>query len=91
MHALINGYVFRDPERKTAKSGAPYAKATIKDGRGDETIFVSVMAFRECIDALMQATDGDAISVAGELKLRCYEKNGEWKPAADVIAIKLSC
>ena len=86
MYALINGYVFRDPERKTAKSGIDYAKASIKEGRGDETIFVSVTAFRDCADALMQARDGDAISVMGELKLRAYEKDGQPKAAADIMA-----
>ena len=69
MYALINGYVFRDPERKTAKSGIDYAKASIKEGRGDETIFVSVTAFRDCADALMQARDGDAISVSSNCAL----------------------
>jgi hypothetical protein len=41
MYALISGYLFRDPELKTSKSGAPYAKATIKEGNGDETVFAS--------------------------------------------------
>jgi single-stranded DNA-binding protein len=90
MHALITGCLFRDPERKTSKSGTPYAKATVKEGKGDETVFASITAFRDTADELMSAKDGDAINVMGELKLRCYEKNGTWRPAVDVLANKVT-
>jgi single-stranded DNA-binding protein len=53
-------------------------------------IFASVTAFAEAADILMQAKDGDAINVVGELKMRVYEKNGEWRPAADVLANKVT-
>jgi single-stranded DNA-binding protein len=90
MYALITGYLFRDPELKTSKSGASYAKATVKEGRVDETIFASIVAFRNVADELMSAKDGDAINVMGELKLRCYEKDGTWRPSADVVANKVT-
>jgi single-stranded DNA-binding protein len=91
MYALLNGYLFGDPEEKTSKAGKPYVKATLKEGRGDETIFVSVTAFQgTTADALLLGKDGDAVNIMGELKLRCYEKNGEWRPAADVIANKVT-
>jgi hypothetical protein len=55
MYALINGYLFRDAERKTSKAGTSYVKAIVKQGRGDETIFATVMAFRDAAEALMTA------------------------------------
>jgi single-stranded DNA-binding protein len=90
MYALITGYLFRDPEMKTSKTGTPYVKATIKEVKGADATFVGVTGFRDCADALMTCKDGDAVSVMGELKLRCYEKNGEWRPAADIVANKIT-
>jgi hypothetical protein len=92
MYAMVNGYLFRDPQEPTSKAGKVYVKATLKDGKGEDVQFVTVMAFSGVnADALMQGKDGDAVSVTGELKLRCYEKDGTWRPAADILANKVTC
>jgi hypothetical protein len=65
-------------------------QATVKEGKGDETVFASIVAFRDVADELMSAKDSDAINVMGELKLRCYQKDGTWRPAADVLANKVT-
>jgi single-stranded DNA-binding protein len=91
MYAMINGYLFRDPEEKISKAGKTYVKATLKEGKGDDLQFVTVMAFSGTnADALMQGHDGDAVSVTGELKMRCFEKDGTWRPAADILANKVT-
>jgi single-stranded DNA-binding protein len=78
VYALVSGSLFRDPERKTAKSGKPYATATIRVKDGQEgSIFWRVTVFSESAQAeLLRLKDGDAVSCQGSMKAELYAPDG---------------
>jgi single-stranded DNA-binding protein len=71
--ALITGALFRAPELKTAKTGKPYATATVKVAADNAVDFWSVLAFSESAQAeLMRLGEGDKISPQGPFKVEPY-------------------
>jgi single-stranded DNA-binding protein len=87
MYGLATGTIFRDIEVRESKAGKTFAKATIKSGSGDDTIFVRVIVFDgPQLDTLRNLQSGDSISVQGRIKLSTNEKAGEWKAAVDLLA-----
>ena len=84
---LISGTVFRDPKSVTSKAGKPFMTATIRVSGKTASEFWKVLAFStECKDELSRLSDGDAVSVQGELSLGTYESNGEWKVERTILA-----
>ena len=88
--ALIQGKLLKDPEARQTKAGKPYATARMRVPTTNpaETIFVSVVAFDpEAVAALLALGAGDAVSVAGPLKVGVWtDNNGNTYPTLDVVA-----
>jgi single-stranded DNA-binding protein len=75
--ALISGSLFRNPERRTSKSGKQFAAATVRVKTGEAMLFIRVMVFSERPMAeLMRLSDGDTMSAQGSFKAEIYAKNG---------------
>lgn len=88
--ALIQGKLLKDPEARQTKAGKPYATARVRVPTTNpaETIFVSVVAFDpEAVAALLALNAGDAVSVAGPMKVGVWiDSQGNAKPQADIVA-----
>lgn len=85
LRILATGTLYRDPERRTAKTGRPFWTATVKTKDGDATQWVKVCVFSETASAeLMRLKDGDACSVQGRFEVATYERDGKTE-------IRLTC
>jgi single-stranded DNA-binding protein len=86
--ALISGALFRAPELKTAKTGKPYATASLRVTADNATDYWSVLAFSESAQAeLMRLGEGDKVSLQGSLKLEVYtSRDGESKISRTLFA-----
>jgi single-stranded DNA-binding protein len=63
------GSLVADAERKVSKNGKPYLRFRCAVGSGDDTQFVGVMLFGDCVDELGDATKGTRVYCEGRLKL----------------------
>lgn len=88
--ALVTGKLAAAPQRRTTKTGKPFATARLRVPTTDPavTIFCSVAAFdAEAVAALLALGEGDAVSVAGSLKVGVWtDNNGNTRPNVDVVA-----
>ena len=88
--ALIQGKLIKAPESRTTKAGKPFATARLRVPTTDPavTIFCSVAAFdAEVVAALLALGEGDAVSVAGPLKVGTWtDKEGNARPSLDLVA-----
>ncbi|MDD3957979.1 MAG: single-stranded DNA-binding protein [Candidatus Izemoplasmatales bacterium] len=88
-HVVLIGRLTRDPEIKFAASGTQIASFSLAVDRGknDETDFVNVVAFGKTAEFIgSYFVKGRLVLVEGQLRIEKYEKNGETKTAAKVIA-----
>jgi Single-strand binding protein family len=73
LHAIVSGSLYGGPKSGMAKSGRPYAFATLKVRDGDATQWIRLMVFSETAQSeLMRLCDGDALSAQGVLKCEIY-------------------
>jgi single-stranded DNA-binding protein len=87
--ALIAGRVFGKPAERTAANGKPYATAKVRvPTRAGDALFVRVIAFdAEARRALLALSDGDSVTLAGELTPKVWvDKEGNARPAVDLLA-----
>lgn len=88
------GNLTRDPEVRFTPSGIPVAKFSIAVNRpknkqtgSQEVDFINIVAWRRlaeiCRDYLKK---GSPVSIEGRLEIRRYEKAGEKKTFAEVVA-----
>ena len=88
--ALIQGKLIKAPESRTTKTGKPMASARMRVPTTDPavTIFASVAAFdHEAVAALLALSAGDAVSVAGPLKVGTWQdREGNTRPSLDLVA-----
>jgi single-strand DNA-binding protein len=93
----IAGNLVADPELSIGESGVAHAKLRVAvnqriqgaDGiwRDGEPVFHNVSAFRALAEnAATSLMKGDAVTVAGELEFRSYEKDGERREARRIVA-----
>jgi single-stranded DNA-binding protein len=86
IESIISGTVVKQPEQRQGKSGKPFVTATVRVGRGEETVFVSVIAFDDEVQrGLMLLGAGDAVSLTGTIKPKVYNE----KAGLDMIAQKM--
>ncbi|WP_101102489.1 single-stranded DNA-binding protein [Macromonas bipunctata] len=87
---LIRGKLIKAPESRATKAGRPYATARLRVPTSNpaETLFASVVAFGpEAVAALLALGEGDAVSVAGSLKVGTWtDKEGNARPSLDLVA-----
>lgn len=89
IEALISGKLVGVPERRTSKGGRAYVQARMRVPAGaDDTHFVRITAFSDSTcAALLALGDGDALAVAGTLKVSVWTpQGGEARPNLDVVA-----
>ena len=88
--ALVTGKLIKAPESRTTKTGKPMATARMRVPTSNpaETLFASVVAFDpEAVAALLALGAGDAVSVAGPLKVGTWtDKEGNARPSLDLLA-----
>lgn len=88
--ALLAGKVFGTPKQGTSKNGNAYATAKMRAPTGNEgeTLFCNIITFSESgVQTLMALGDGDAVAVAGAVKLGSYQaKDGQTRISVDVTA-----
>jgi single-stranded DNA-binding protein len=66
--ALVAGRLQATPERRTGRNGSTLGTARIRVAAGDDTLLVSVIAFRDDVrDALLALDSGDSVALSGEL------------------------
>jgi len=74
---LVQGTLFRAPERKASKAGNMFAVATLKERDGQDTRWWKVFAFSNHVqEELLRLSDGDALTVQGSLRAEAYD-NGD--------------
>ncbi len=89
IEALISGKLQGQPEQRTSKSGKTYVTAKLRVAAGaEETHFVRITAFSDsACTALLALGDGDAVSVAGALKVGVWTpQGGEPRANLDMVA-----
>ncbi|MET3706138.1 single-strand DNA-binding protein [Arthrobacter sp. UYEF6] len=93
----IAGNLVADPELSIGESGVAHAKLRVAvnqriqgaDGtwQDGEPVFHNVSAFRALAEnSASSLKKGDAVTVAGELEFRSYEKDGERREARRIVA-----
>jgi single-stranded DNA-binding protein len=87
-HALIQGTLFRSPERKVSRGGKPYVSATIRVRDGEGSQFWRVTVFSEGAgEEMMRLQDGDAVSAQGVMKAEIYKPDdGEPRVSLSLVA-----
>ena len=88
--ALLNGKLMNQPTQRTSKNGNPFTTCRIRvagAGAGEsDSLLVNCIAFAEPAQAALMSLDvGEAIAVAGALKVGVWQANdGATKPSLDV-------
>jgi single-stranded DNA-binding protein len=77
-HVLIQGALFRQPERKTSTNGRPFVQATVKIKDGAASTFWRIFAFSESVqEELLRLSEGDALSVSGPMRAEMWAPEGK--------------
>jgi len=88
-HVVLVGRLTRDPEIKFSTSGTQIATFSLAVDRGkdNEADFVNIVAFGKTAEFIgSYFVKGRLVLVEGQLRIEKYEKNGETKTAAKVVA-----
>lgn len=90
---IVSGRLTRDPDLTVTASGASMCKLGLASGRRyqkndewqEETSFFDITLWRELADNVAESLKkGDAVLVAGRMKQREYEKDGQKRTAWDL-------
>lgn len=88
--ALVQGKLTAAPQARQTKACKPMASARMRVATSDpeNAIFASVVAFDpEAVAALLALGAGDAVAVAGPMKVGVWtDNNGNARPSVDVVA-----
>ena len=90
LRAIITGSLSKAPIEKTSSKGDAYLIASVRDGSGDATRYISAFIFAEdAIETVRSLQVGEPISVARELTVELKEWSGEtklnWSIRADAV------
>ncbi|MSR88482.1 MAG: single-stranded DNA-binding protein [Candidatus Margulisbacteria bacterium] len=91
---FLIGRLVRDPEMRVTLSGVTVTRFTLaidrirgKDGQESVTDFIRVVAWRRLAEICGEyLKKGKLVAIEGRLQVDSYEKDGETKTSADVIA-----
>jgi single-stranded DNA-binding protein len=76
--AIVSGVLHKAPETKVSKNGNSYARATIRDGKGDDANWWACLIFSAAaVEEVHRLEPGDPIAVAGEIKAAIYTPPGK--------------
>jgi single-stranded DNA-binding protein len=86
--ALITGRLVGQPQQRTSKNGKPFTTCKARIPTGDDSLFCNVICFDQATQAALLALDGgEAVSLAGELKVGIWQANdGTTRPSLDMTA-----
>lgn len=85
---LVSGTLHRVPEFRTAKSGASFAKLSLREQTGPATQWWSVICFSETALAELEGMSaGDAISARGRFEAEVYSPAGGGEPRVSLSLI----
>ena len=90
LRAIVTGSLSKVPVEKTSSKGNAYLIASVREGSGDATRYISAFIFAEdAIETVRSLQVGEPISVAGELTVELKEWSGEtklnWSIRADAL------
>ena len=87
---LVSGRLHGVPQQRTAKTGRTFTTAKLRVPTGEDSTFCNVIAFDQGTqDALMTLGAGEAVALAGELKVSTWtDKSGTTRPSLDLVASK---
>jgi len=90
---FLIGNLTRDPELRYTPSGIPVAKFAVAVNRpsvkseANEVDFINIVAWRRLAEICGEyLKKGRPVSIEGRLQIREYEKNGEKRMFAEVVA-----
>jgi single-strand DNA-binding protein len=91
--AFLIGNLTRDPELRYTPSGIPVVRFTLAinrpkaKGAEGQADFINVVAWRKLAEICGEyLKKGSPVAIEGRLQIRAYEKNGEKRTMAEVIA-----
>ena len=92
--AFLIGRLVRDPETRVTMSGITLTRFTIaidrfsrKEGEEKAADFIRVVTWRRLAEICAQyMKKGKLVAVEGRLQLDTYEKDGETKESAEIVA-----
>lgn len=88
--ALIAGKLHGAPQQRTSKNGNPFTTCRVRVQNGDESALCMVICFdREAQAALLALVDGEAVALAGSLKVGTYEGKDGTRPSLDMTASRV--
>jgi single-stranded DNA-binding protein len=72
--ALISGKLMGTPSQRTSKNGNHFTEAKVRVPNGDEVMLCNVICFADGVQAALLALgDGDAVAMAGSLKVGTWQ------------------
>lgn len=84
---LIAGRLWKAPEQKTAKPGAPFIAAPLREGSGENVTWWRILCFAEgAMAGLVRLRERVALAASGAFKAETYERRGETRVGLTVIA-----
>lgn len=93
--AVLIGRLTRDPELRMTSTGLPVVRFTVavdrnrrrQDGQDSQTDFLRVVAWNRLAEICHQyLKKGKLVSIVGRLQIDSYEKDGESRISAEVVA-----
>ncbi|MBT3582362.1 single-stranded DNA-binding protein [Candidatus Woesearchaeota archaeon] len=92
--AFLIGRLTRDPETRVTLSGITVTRFTIaidrfrkKDGQESSTDFIRIVCWRRLAEICGEYLNkGKLVAVEGRLQVEFYEKDGEQRESAEIIA-----
>src|SRR4051794_23086831 len=71
-HALVTGALIADPIRRSGANGKGFTTATLRVATDDDAILVSVIAFNDAAETLLEHRHSSTLAVSGRAKLTSW-------------------
>ena len=87
IRALLTGQLYGDPQARTSQAGKSFTTAKIRaDGKDGAVLWISVVAFGDLADRLLELKANTALALSGKLEVSAYTaKDGT--PAAGLSVV----
>ena len=90
LYTLATGNLIADPVRRTGAKG-DFATATLRVATDDDAILVSVIAFGDTAETLLEHRHGSTLAVSGRAKLSSWTgKDGAQHSGMSVVAEQIA-
>ena len=87
IRALLTGQLYGDPQARISQAGKPFTTAKVRaDGKDGKPLWISVVAFGDLADRLLELKANTALALSGKLEVSAYTaKDGQ--PAAGLSVV----